>query len=33
MDNGERQTVQLRDGGSYRIGDRVTVSGGMLARL
>lgn len=33
MDTGERQTVQLRDGGSYRIGERVTVSGGMLARL
>lgn len=33
MDNGERQTVQLRDGASYRVGERVTVSGGMLARL
>lgn len=33
MDSGERQTVHLRDGGSYRIGERVTVSGGMLARL
>ena len=33
MDTGERQTVHLRDGGSYRIGERVTVSGGMLARL
>ncbi len=33
MDTGERQTVQLRDGGSYRVGERVTVSGGMLARL
>ena len=33
MDTGERQTVQLRDGGGYRIGERVTVSGGMLARL
>jgi outer membrane lipoprotein SlyB len=33
MDTGERQTVQLRDGGSYRIGERVTVSGGMLVRL
>lgn len=33
MDTGERQSVQLRDGGSYRIGERVTVSGGMLARL
>lgn len=33
MDTGERQTVQVRDGGSYRIGERVTVSGGMLARL
>lgn len=33
MDTGERQTVHLRDGGSYRVGERVTVSGGMLARL
>ncbi|MCC6211275.1 MAG: hypothetical protein IT513_09565 [Burkholderiales bacterium] len=33
MDTGERQTVQTRDGGSYRVGERVTVSGGMLARL
>ena len=33
MDTGERQTVQHRDGGSYRVGERVTVSGGMLARL
>jgi outer membrane lipoprotein SlyB len=33
MDNGERQSVQLRDGASYRVGERVTVSGGMLARL
>jgi len=33
MDTGERQTVHLRDGGSYRIGERVTVSGGMMARL
>ena len=33
MDTGERQTVHLRDGGSYRVGERVTVSGGMMARL
>jgi outer membrane lipoprotein SlyB len=33
MDTGERQTVHLRDGASYRVGERVTVSGGMLARL
>ena len=33
MDTGERQIAAARDGGSYRIGERVTVSGGMLARL
>jgi outer membrane lipoprotein SlyB len=33
MDTGERQTIHQRDGGSYRVGERVTVSGGMLARL
>ena len=33
MDTGERQTLHLRDGGSYRVGERVTVSGGMMARL
>jgi outer membrane lipoprotein SlyB len=33
MDTGERQTVRMRDGANYRIGERVTVSGGMIARL
>jgi outer membrane lipoprotein SlyB len=33
MDTGENQVVQRRDGTRFRIGDRVTVSGGMMERL
>ena len=33
MDGGERRTLQRRDGGSFYIGQRVSLSGGMLAPL
>ena len=33
MDDGERKVLQRRDGTRYRVGDRVTVSGGMMERL
>ena len=33
MDSGERQVVQRRDGARYRVGDRVTLSEGILASL
>jgi hypothetical protein len=33
MDSGERQVLQRRDGTLFRIGDRVTVSGGMMEKL
>ena len=33
MDGGERQVVRDRDGARFRIGDRVTVSGGLIAPL
>lgn len=33
MDSGERQVVQRRDGARFRVGDRVTLSEGMLAPL
>ena len=33
MDGGERRTVQRRDGSSYYVGQRVTLSGGMMAPL
>lgn len=33
MDTGENQVVQRRDGTRFRVGDRVTVSAGMMERL
>jgi hypothetical protein len=33
MDGGERQVVRNRDGARFRVGDRVTVSGGLIAPL
>lgn len=33
MDNGEIRVVQRRDGTRFRVGDRVTVSAGMMERL
>jgi outer membrane lipoprotein SlyB len=30
MDNGERRTVQRRDGSRFQVGDRVTMSSGQL---
>lgn len=33
MDGGERQVLRDRDGARYRVGDRVTVSGGLIAPL
>jgi len=33
MDDGELRTVQRRDGTRFAIGDRVTVSGGMMEKL
>lgn len=33
MDNGEQQILQRRDAGNYRVGERVTVSGGIIAPL
>lgn len=33
MDNGENRVVQRRDGTRFRVGDRVTVSAGMMERL
>lgn len=33
MDGGERQLVRTRDGARFRVGDRVTVSGGLIAPL
>jgi len=33
MDGGERQVVRDRDGARYRVGQRVTVSGGLIAPL
>lgn len=33
MDNGERQVVRRRDGTLFHIGDRVTVSAGMMEKL
>jgi outer membrane lipoprotein SlyB len=33
MDTGENQVVQRRDGTRFRVGDRVSVSAGMMERL
>ena len=33
MDDGERKVLQRRDGTLFRVGDRVTVSAGMLEKL
>ncbi len=33
MDSGERQVVQRKDGARFRVGDRVTLSGGMMELL
>jgi outer membrane lipoprotein SlyB len=33
MDDGERKVLQRRDGTLFRVGDRVTVSGGMMEKL
>jgi hypothetical protein len=33
MDNGEQQILQRRDAGSFQVGQRVTVSGGIIAPL
>lgn len=33
MDDGERKVLQRRDGTLFRVGDRVTVSAGMMERL
>ena len=33
MDTGENRVVQRRDGARFRVGDRVTVSAGMMERL
>jgi outer membrane lipoprotein SlyB len=30
MDDGQRQVLQRRDGGRFRLGQRVTLSGGMM---
>jgi outer membrane lipoprotein SlyB len=30
MDNGERRTVQRRDGNRFQVGDRVTMNSGQL---
>jgi outer membrane lipoprotein SlyB len=33
MDDGERKVLQRRDGTLFRVGDRVTVSAGMMEKL
>ena len=33
MDDGERRVLQRRDGTLFRVGDRVTVSDGMMQKL
>lgn len=33
MDNGEQQILQRRDAGGFQVGQRVTVSGGIIAPL